>query len=68
MSDRREADMVRLELGPNEANALRETLEIYLRDVRREVAGTENPEFRHTLQQRQNVLEGVLHRLTDVAA
>jgi hypothetical protein len=63
-----EEDMVRLELRTDEASALREALEIYLRDFRREVAGTENPDFRHTLQQRQNVLERVLHRLTGVAA
>ena len=60
--------MARLELGPDEAGALREALEIYLRDFRREVAGTENPDFRHTLQQRQNVLEGILQRLTYSAA
>ena len=45
--------MARLELGPDEASTLREALEIYLRDFRREVAGTENPKFRHALQQRQ---------------
>jgi hypothetical protein len=32
------------------------------------VAGTENPEFRHALQQRQNILERVLERLTHSAA
>jgi hypothetical protein len=64
----REDDMARLELGPDETTALRESLEIYLRDFRREVAGTENPEFRHALQQRQNILERVLQRLTHSAA
>jgi hypothetical protein len=58
---------MRLELSAQEAEALREALDIYLRDFRREVAGTENPEYRHTLQARQNVLEQVLNRLTHVA-
>lgn len=60
--------MLRFELRADETSALRETLEIYLHDFRREVAGTENPDFRHRLQQRQNILEQVLRRLTDAAA
>lgn len=56
--------MVRLELGKEEADALREALDIYLQDFRRQVAGTENPDFRHALQRRQDVLEHVVQRLT----
>lgn len=40
-----------------------EALTIYLMDLRREVAGTENPDFRHTLQRKQNVLERLVEDL-----
>ncbi len=55
--------MVRIELTPEEARLLREHLTLYLSDFRRQVAGTENPEFRHTLQRDQNLLEEILRRL-----
>jgi hypothetical protein len=60
--------MIALELTPEEARLLREVLSVYLADYRREVAGTENPKFRHALQQRQNVVEDVLRRLEPMAA
>jgi hypothetical protein len=60
--------MIRLELTPDEAALLRELLTVYLADYRREVAGTENPEFRHTLQRRCNFLEEFLRRLEGPAA
>jgi hypothetical protein len=56
---------MRLDLEAEDARALLEALTIYLAEFRREVAGTENPDFRHTLQRRQNALErvvGVLQR------
>lgn len=55
--------MVRIELTPEEARLLREHLTLYLSDFRRQVAGTENPAFRHTLQRDQNLLEEILRRL-----
>ena len=54
--------MTRLELTRDEAALLRELLTVYLADYRREVAGTENPEFRHTLQRRCNFIEEVVRR------
>ena len=55
--------MIRLELTQDEAGLLRELLAVYLADYRREVAGTENPEFRHTLQRRCNFIEELVRRL-----
>jgi hypothetical protein len=59
--------MTRLELTQDEAALLRELLTVYLADYRREVAGTENPEFRHTLQRRCNFIEEVVRRLEGAA-
>jgi hypothetical protein len=59
--------MTRLELTRDEAALLRELLTVYLADYRREVAGTENPEFRHTLQRRCNFIEEVVRRLEGAA-
>lgn len=55
--------MIHVELTPDEAALLQELLTAYLADFRRQVAGTENPEFRHTLQRRQDFLEAFLGRL-----
>lgn len=60
--------MIRVELTRDEAALLRELLTVYLADYRREVAGTENPEFRHTLQRRYNFIEEFLGRLERAAA
>jgi hypothetical protein len=60
--------MVRIELSAEEAQALHEALSVYLADFRREVAGTENPDFRHTLQRKQNFLERFLADLGRQAA
>lgn len=49
--------MIRIEVSGEDARVLLETLTLYLADFRREVAGTENPDLRHTLQRRQNCLE-----------
>jgi hypothetical protein len=54
---------IRLDLDTEDARTLAEALTIYLADFRREVAGTENPEFRHTLQRKQNVLERLVEDL-----
>lgn len=51
---------IRLDLEAEDARTLVEALTIYLTDFRREVAGTENAEFRHTLQRKQSALERLL--------
>ena len=60
--------MAHIELTPEETRLLHALLTVYLADFRREVAGTENPEFRHTLQRRQSFLEDVLQRLERATA
>jgi hypothetical protein len=65
---RKEASTMMIELSGADVEVLRESLELYLADFRREVAGTENPEMRHQLQRRQNALEGILMRLGGKAA
>jgi hypothetical protein len=57
-----------IELSTEDHEVLRESLELYLAEFRREVAGTENPEMRHRLQRRQNSLEAILARLGREAA
>jgi len=65
---RKEAFPMMIELSPDDLEVLRESLELYLTDFRREVAGTENPEMRHRLQRKQNALESILTRLGRKAA
>jgi hypothetical protein len=60
--------VVRIELTPTEAALLRELLTAYLADFRRQVAGTENPDFRKDLERRQGFLEDCLGRLERLAA
>jgi hypothetical protein len=60
--------MIHLELTPEEATLLGELLTVYLADYRREVAGTENPDFRHTLQRRCNAIEEFVRRLERAVA
>jgi inorganic pyrophosphatase len=67
-TQRKEAFPMMIELSPDDLQVLRESLELYLTDFRREVAGTENPEMRHRLQRKQNALEGILMRLGRQAA
>ena len=54
---------VRVELDAEDAKMLLEALALYLADFKREVAGTENPDFRHALQKKQNFLELVVDDL-----
>jgi hypothetical protein len=60
--------MIRVELTPEEAALLREVLVIYLTDFRRQVAGTENPDFRHALERRQGFVEDLVERLEEAGA
>lgn len=52
-----------IELSGDDVRVLREALDRYLSDFRREVAGTENPAFRRDLQRKQNELERILAEL-----
>jgi hypothetical protein len=52
--------MAQLELSTEDLALVRDVLATYLTDFKREVAGTENPEFRKELQRRQNALERIL--------
>jgi hypothetical protein len=55
--------MVQLELDDTDARELLEALNIYLKQFRREVAATENAEFRHRLQNKENALERIIGQL-----
>jgi hypothetical protein len=55
--------MVQIRLGDEDARVLLEALNLYLTEFRREVAGTENPEFRHRLQGKENALERIVGEL-----
>jgi len=55
--------MVRLDLTEDEAHALRVLFHDYLPDLRREVARTEDREFRHELVKRQDLCERLLGEL-----
>jgi hypothetical protein len=59
---------IRLDLDTEDARTLLEALTIYLAGFRREVAGTENPDFRRTLQRKQNALERLVEDLQQRAA
>jgi len=56
--------MVQLQLADEDARILLEALNVYLTEFRREVAGTENPPFRHDLQKRETALERIIGELT----
>jgi hypothetical protein len=50
-------------LSDDEHVALRESLDLYLVDLRRETAATEAHALQHALADRQRCLEGILKRL-----
>ena len=52
-----------LTLSTEERGVLRESLELYLADLRRETAHTESREMQHELARRQDVIESILPRL-----
>jgi hypothetical protein len=60
--------MVQMQLGDEDARILLEALNVYLTEFRREVAGTEEPEFRHGLQKKENALERIVGELMDKVA
>ncbi len=59
---------IKIELDAEEAKLLIEALQIHLSEFRREVAGTENPTFRHALQKKQNFLERLVEDLRQQVA
>lgn len=60
--------MVHVQLSDADSRILIEALKLYLVELRREVAGTENPEFRHDLQTKQNALERIVKSLAEPGA
>lgn len=55
--------MLQLELTREQATELRDVLESYLGDLRMEIAGTEQKEFREALKRRKELLNDVVARL-----
>ena len=55
--------VVQIQLGDEDARILLEALNVYLTEFRREVAGTENPEFRHALQKKEIALDRIIGAL-----
>ncbi len=55
--------MIRLEMSKEELSVLNEILETCLSDLRMEIAGTDNLEFRGTLKRREVLLNGLIERL-----
>jgi hypothetical protein len=56
--------VVRLELGEREAELLREVCGEALSELRAEIVRTESADFRGQLKQREDVLKGLLARLS----
>ena len=56
-----------LSLTEREGALLRELLESYLPDLKREAARTEKRELRHSMTERQELVEKLLERLSPVA-
>ena len=54
---------IHLELTAEDAKTLQDALDAHLVEFRREVAATENPAFRHTLQREQERLERIVEDL-----
>ncbi len=55
--------MIRIEMSKEELSVLNEILETCLSDLRMEIAGTDNLEFRGTLKKREVLLNGLIERL-----
>ncbi len=55
--------MIQIALSDEEAGALRSVLESYLSDLRMEIAGTEQMDFRESLKRQEVFLNSVLARL-----
>jgi hypothetical protein len=55
--------MIQFQLTLEEAGMLREVLESYLSDLRMEIGGTENMNFREMLKKKEAFLTELLQRL-----
>lgn len=55
--------MIQITLSDEEAGALRSVLESYRSDLRMEIAGTEQMDFREDLKRQEALLNSVLARL-----
>ncbi len=55
--------MIQIELTSEKAEMLREIISIYLSDLRMEIAGTENMNFREELKKREVFLNELLEHL-----
>ncbi len=55
--------MTRIELTKEEAQTLSEILESYLSDLRREIAATENRDWRGIMKERESFIKDMLSRL-----
>lgn len=55
--------MIQIELTSEEAGILREILTSYLSDLRMEIAGTENMDFREALKKKEALLKKLIQRL-----
>ena len=58
--------MIHLDLADAEADALRETLNGLLSDLRLEIAETDSPEFSDSLQLKRSRLERIMEQLPRV--
>lgn len=55
--------MIQIELTSEKAEMLREIISIYLSDLRMEIAGTENMDFREDLKKKEEFLNELLEHL-----
>ena len=55
--------MIHIELTSEKAEMLREIISTYLFDLRMEIAGTENMNFREELKKKEELLKELLPRL-----
>jgi len=60
--------MIQIELSPKEAEMLRDVLERYLPELRREIADTDKKEFRRFLEAREVFMNELIQRLQKLAA
>ena len=57
-----------LQLDSNQADLLREVLDMALRDLRQEISSTDNMEYSRTLKEREQMMRSILERLQPSAA
>ncbi len=55
--------MITINLNPEQAETLKETLVSYLSDLRMEIADTDKLEFRQMLKKRKAILESIVGQL-----